>query len=92
MIARIAFVLSVLSVLYSSAHGATPEEGARTEGEVVFYSSLNNEQIVTLVDAFKKQNFNVVPNQSLDDAKVWLAREIASWKLITSTVKIETAE
>ena len=55
MIARIAFVLSVLSVLYSSAHGATPEEGARAEGEVVFYSSLNNEQIVTLVDAFKKK-------------------------------------
>ena len=34
---------------------ATLEESAKTEGEVVLYSSLNNEQIVTLVDAFKKK-------------------------------------
>ena len=53
--ARIAFVLSVLIVPCSSAGGATPEEGARAEGEVVLYSSLNNEQIVTLIDAFKKK-------------------------------------
>jgi iron(III) transport system substrate-binding protein len=33
----------------------TVEEGAKAEGEVVLYSSLNNEQIVTLVDAFKKK-------------------------------------
>ena len=51
-------VLSVLfvgSVLFSSAQAATLEESARAEGEVVLYSSLNNEQIVTLVDAFKKK-------------------------------------
>jgi len=34
---------------------ATVEEAARTEGEVVLYSSLNNEQITTLVDAFRKR-------------------------------------
>ena len=43
-------------------------------------------------EAFKKQNFNVVPNKSLDDAKTWLAGEMAAWKKITSQVKIELAE
>ena len=43
-------------------------------------------------EAFKKQNFNVVPNKSLDDAKAWLAGEIATWKKITEQVKIEKAE
>jgi iron(III) transport system substrate-binding protein len=47
------FVLLVLSVAIASA--ATLENSAKTEGEVVLYSSLNNEQIVTLVDAFKKK-------------------------------------
>src|SRR5919108_3619490 len=47
------FVLLVLSVSSSSA--ASLEEAAKAEGEVVLYSSLNNEQIVTLVDAFKKK-------------------------------------
>ena len=43
-------------------------------------------------EAFKKQNFNVVPNKSLDDAKNWLADEMTAWKKITSQVKIEVAE
>jgi len=45
-----------------------------------------------VVDAFKKQNFNIVPNKSLDDARAWLADEIKIWKDITSQVKVETAE
>ena len=45
------FVLVVLSA--ATARAATLEDSAKTEGEVVLYSSLNNEQIVTLVDAFK---------------------------------------
>jgi iron(III) transport system substrate-binding protein len=36
-------------------NAATIEESAKTESEVVLYSSLNNEQIVTLIDAFKKK-------------------------------------
>ena len=55
MMLRSRWVLLVLSVLFSSAHAATLDEAARAEGEVVLYSSLNNEQIVTLVDAFKKK-------------------------------------
>jgi len=52
---RATLILFVLSVLFSSTHAATVDEAARAEGEVVLYSSLNNEQIVTLVDAFKKK-------------------------------------
>jgi hypothetical protein len=33
-----------------------------------------------------------VPNKSLDDAKTWLAAEMAAWKRIADEVKIETAE
>jgi hypothetical protein len=45
-----------------------------------------------VVEAFKKQNFNIVPNKSLDDAKAWLAAEMAQWKDITTQVKVEVAE
>ena len=41
-------------------------------------------------DALTKQNFNIVPSKSVDEAKSWLAAEIATWKKITSEVKIET--
>jgi len=43
-------------------------------------------------DALAKQNFNIVPSKSVDEAKTWLAGEIGAWKKITSEVKIETAE
>ena len=43
-------------------------------------------------EIFKKQNFNIVPNKSLDDARAWLAGEMATWKKIADEVKIETAE
>jgi tripartite-type tricarboxylate transporter receptor subunit TctC len=39
--------------------------------------------------ALTRQHFNIVPSKSLDDAKAWLAKEIAAWKTITSEVKIE---
>jgi hypothetical protein len=38
-----------------AANAATMEDAVRVESEVVLYSSLNNEQIVTLIDAFKKK-------------------------------------
>ena len=34
---------------------ATLEDSAKLESEVMLYSSLNNEQIVTLVEAFTKK-------------------------------------
>ena len=59
---RATSVLFVLWALSSFAHGATLDDAARAEGEVVLYSSLNNEQIVTLVDAFKKKYPAIKPS------------------------------
>jgi tripartite-type tricarboxylate transporter receptor subunit TctC len=44
----------------------------------------------TAKEQLTKQNFNIVPSKSVDEAKTWLAGEIATWKKITSEVKIET--
>jgi tripartite-type tricarboxylate transporter receptor subunit TctC len=43
-------------------------------------------------EALTKQNFNIVPSKSVDEAKTWLAGEITAWKKITAEVKIEAAE
>jgi tripartite-type tricarboxylate transporter receptor subunit TctC len=43
-------------------------------------------------EALSRQNFNIVPSKSVDEAKSWLAGEIATWRKITSEVKIEAAE
>ena len=59
---RSTFILFLASVLFSSTHAATVDEAARAESEVVLYSSLNNEQIVTLVDAFKKKYPAIKPS------------------------------
>ena len=59
---RSPLVLFVLLVLFPSARAATLDEAAKPEGEVVLYSSLNNEQIVTLVDAFKKRYPSIKPS------------------------------
>jgi tripartite-type tricarboxylate transporter receptor subunit TctC len=40
-------------------------------------------------ETFAKQNFNRVPSASLDEAKTWLASEIALWTKITQEVPIE---
>ncbi len=41
------------------------------------------------VDKLKKQNFNIVPSQSLAEARTWLGGEMKHWETITSAVKIE---
>ena len=43
-------------------------------------------------DTFAKQYFNIVPSQSAEEAKTWLADEIAHWRKITEEVKIDLAE
>ncbi len=70
------------------APGATPKDVLET----LFRATSQALQAPPVVDAFHKQNFNIVPNKSLDDAKPWLADQIKSWKEIASAVKIETAE
>jgi tripartite-type tricarboxylate transporter receptor subunit TctC len=42
-----------------------------------------------VVANFAKQNFNRVPTASLDEAKTWLAAEMARWKKITEEVPID---
>jgi tripartite-type tricarboxylate transporter receptor subunit TctC len=41
---------------------------------------------------FAEQNFNIVPTGSVEEAKPWLAKEIATWSRITQEVKIEVPE
>lgn len=60
--------------------------------EVIFKSTAQAMQTPSVIEAFNKQNFNLVPSQSLDDAKTWLAGEMDNWKNITREVNIEMAE
>jgi iron(III) transport system substrate-binding protein len=55
-------IILALGLFPALLGAATVEEAAKSEGEVVFYSSLNNEQIVTLVDAFKKKYPSIKPS------------------------------
>jgi tripartite-type tricarboxylate transporter receptor subunit TctC len=41
---------------------------------------------------FDKQNFNRVPTASLDDAKAWLAAEMARWKKITEEIPVDVPQ
>lgn len=70
------------------APAGTPKEVL----QVLFDASVKAMQAPAAQEAFKKQNFNIVPNKSVDDAKAWLTSEIAAWKTITAAVKIEMAE
>ena len=70
------------------APAGTPKEVL----QVLFDASVKAMQAPAAQEAFKKQNFNVVPNKSLDDAKAWLGGEINAWKTITAAVKIKSAE
>lgn len=52
---RTALAILLILIPFSISRAASTEELAKAEGEVVFYSSLNNEQIVTLREAFQKK-------------------------------------
>ena len=41
---------------------------------------------------FKKQNYNIVPSKSVDDAQKWLANELKQWQTITTAVKIDVGQ
>ncbi len=56
--------------------------------EVLFATVNKALQTQQAQEKFNKQNFNVVPNKSLDDAGAWSAAEMANWKKIISEVKI----
>ena len=70
------------------APAGTPKEVLET----VFKAAVQALEARSVVEAFKKQNFNIVPNKSLDDARAWLMDEMKLWKDITTQVKVEAAE
>jgi hypothetical protein len=59
------FLIGLILIFFdreSLLTAATFEDSAKAEGEFVLYSSLNNEQIVTLLDAFKKKYPYIKPS------------------------------
>ena len=44
------------------------------------------------IEKLGKQNFNIMPAKSLDDAKTWLDGEMKHWQTITSAVKIDVSQ
>jgi iron(III) transport system substrate-binding protein len=83
------FVLLVLSV--GTATAASLEDSARAEAEVVLYSSLNNEQIVTLVDAFKKKYPNIKPSFYRGTSERVLQRAVTEAKAGRFVVDVVTS-
>jgi iron(III) transport system substrate-binding protein len=73
------------------ANAATLEDAARVESEVVLYSSLNNEQIVTLIDAFKKKYPAIKPSFYRATSERVLQRAITEARAGRYTVDVVTA-
>jgi len=69
-----------------------PAAAPRDTIETLFAATIQALQAPAVIEAFNRQNFNIVPNKSLDDAKTWLAAEMKKWKEITTAVKIEAAQ
>jgi tripartite-type tricarboxylate transporter receptor subunit TctC len=70
------------------APGGTPKEVLETLSKAVLQAM----EAPIVKDAFNKQGFNMVPTKSPDEAKKWLADEIAAWKKTADEVKIDLAE
>jgi len=43
-------------------------------------------------EKFKKQNYNVVPSKSVDEAQKWLTNEMKQWQTIISTVNLQLTQ
>ena len=83
--------LTAWFLLTSVPKAGTLEESARIEGEVVLYSSLNNEQIVTLVDAFKKKYPAIKPSFYRGTSERVLQRAITEAKAGRFAVDVLTS-
>src|SRR5260370_8088307 len=70
------------------APAATPKEVL----DSLQMPSVQAMQVPAAKKIFADQNFNIVPTKSVDEAKTWLAQEIATWGKITQEVKIEVPE
>jgi tripartite-type tricarboxylate transporter receptor subunit TctC len=67
------------------APAGTPKEFL----ELIQKASVQALQTPAARKVFAEQNFNIAPTASVDAAKPWLAREIATWRGITQEIKIE---
>lgn len=68
------------------APGGTPQDVQQT----IFNAFVAAMKTPEVAEAFQKQTFNIVPNASLAEAKIWLAQQMDIWRKITSEVKIQT--
>jgi len=60
--------------------------------ETVHKGAIRAMQVPAAQKVFADQNFNIVPTPSVEEAKPWLAQEIATWSKITQEVKIPVPE
>ncbi len=60
--------------------------------ETLQTASIQAMQVPAARKVFAEQNFNIVPTNSVEEAKPWLAQEIATWSKITQEVKIPVPE
>ena len=60
--------------------------------DILQKASIQAMQVAAAKKVFAEQNFNIVPTGSVEEAKPWLAKEIATWSRITQEVKIEVPE
>jgi len=70
------------------APGATPGPVL----EALFQTVIKAMQLPETVEKLNKQNFNLVPNRSLADARTWRAGEMKHWEEIIRSVKIDIAQ
>jgi tripartite-type tricarboxylate transporter receptor subunit TctC len=60
--------------------------------EILHRASIQAMQAPAAKKVFAEQNFNIVPTKSVEEAKPWLAQEIAAWTRITQEIKIEVPD
>jgi tripartite-type tricarboxylate transporter receptor subunit TctC len=66
------------------APAGTPKEILET----LHRAAIQAMQVPAARKVFAEQNFNIVPTKSIEEARPWLAQEIATWSKITQEVKI----
>jgi tripartite-type tricarboxylate transporter receptor subunit TctC len=71
-----------------TARAGTPPEVLET----IRKAAVQALEAPAVIENFKKQNFNIVPSASLEEAKTWAASEIETWRKITQEVKLDVPE
>jgi iron(III) transport system substrate-binding protein len=84
-------VLIVCALFSSVLQAATLDDSAKVEGEVVLYSSLNNEQIITLLNAFRKKYPFIKPDFNRATSERVLQRVITEARAGRHAVDVVTA-